>query len=270
MAEAAVFDVDLMTGASRTITESPLVMPTDLDYHDGTLYIADVFSVRAVNPGTKESVAVIRAPELEYAFGIDVTDRYIHTASWFNSAVQTFERDSGKLVVTYHDLPTAYDVLEDTDGSLLVLQMFAGSISRLNPGDPQKRDLVARGLPGATAMVRGADGAVYVTLYGRGEVARVDLATGNVTPAVTGLDRPEGIAALPDGRLLVAEGEPGRLLRVDPASGVRETLAEGMAIALGGVPSLPPMGYTSGVVAAPDGTIYFSSQPDSAIKYLTK
>jgi sugar lactone lactonase YvrE len=267
MAEAAVFDVNTNDGWFRRITDAPLVMPTDLDYHDGTLYIADVFSVRAVNPQTKESEAVVRAPLLEYAFGIDVTDRFVHTASWFNSAAQTFDRKTGALVVTYHDLPTAYDVLEDTDGSLLVLQMFGGSITRLHPDDPEKRDPVARGLPGATAMVRGADGAVYVTLYGRGEVARVDISTGEVTVVVTGLTKPEGIATMPDGHFLVLE-EGGRLV-LSHANGETLVVTEGLNLSLGVPPSLPPMGYTCGVAVSPSGEIYVSSQPDPAILLLT-
>ncbi len=269
MAEAAIFQVDVKTGVARTITESPLVLPTDLDYYDGTLYVADVFSVRAIDPATKESKAVVRAPLLEYAFGIDVTDRYIHIASWFNSAAQTFDRKTGELVATYHDLPTAYDVLEDGDGSLLVLQMFSGSISRLHADDPEKRELVARGLPGATAMARGADGAVYVTLYGRGEVARVDIADGKVSVAVSGLTKPEGIVATPDGTLLVME-EGGRLVEANPVAGGVKVLTDGLNIALGVLPSLPPMGYTSGVAVSPAGEVYLSLQPDSAILLLTK
>jgi sugar lactone lactonase YvrE len=268
MAESAVFRVNIADGVVREISSAPLVMPTDLEYHDDTLYIADVFSVRAVNPRTKESVAVVRAPLLEYAFGIDVSDRYIHTASWFNSAAQTFDRKSGELVATYHDLPTAYDVLEDADGSLLVLQMFAGAITRLAVGDPAKREPVARGLPGATAMTRGADGAVYVTLYGRGEVARVDLSTGEVKAVVSGLTKPEGIASAPDGRLLVVE-EGGRALLANPDTGATDELANGLNISLGVLPSLPPMGYTCGVAVSPNGDIYLSSQPEPAILLLT-
>jgi sugar lactone lactonase YvrE len=269
MAEAAVFGVNVNTGDVRTIEEAPLVMPTDLDYHDGTLYIADVFSVRAVNPQTKESKAVVRAPLLEYAFGIDVTDRYVHTASWFNSAAQTFNRKTGELVATYHDLPTAYDVLEDSDGSLLVLQMFGGSITRLRANDPTSREPVASGLSSATAMARGADGTVYVTLYGRGEVARVDIATGVVTTVVSGLQKPEGIAATDSGVLLVLE-EGGRLLSVEPGSGRISTLAEDLVISLPVLPSLPPMGYTSGVAVSPSGQVFLPSQPDASILLLTK
>lgn len=268
MAESAVFRVNTADGSVREIAGAPLVMPTDLDYHDGTLYIADLFSVRAVNPRTKESVAVVRAPLLEYAFGIDVSDRYIHTASWFNSAAQTIDRATGALVATYHDLPTAYDVLEDSDGSVLVLQMFAGSITRLYISDPEKREAFARGLPGATAMTRGLDGAIYVTLYGRGEIARVDAATGEVKVVVTGLTNPEGIATAPDGNLLILE-EVGRAVKADPKTGRVESLAEGLSVSLDVLPSLPPMGNTCGITTSPEGEVYLSRQPDPAILLLT-
>ncbi|MEY9873017.1 sugar lactone lactonase YvrE [Streptacidiphilus sp. MAP12-33] len=75
---------------------------------------------------------------------------------------------------------------------------------------------------------------------GREAVTLADIAPG----------RPAGLESLPDGRVLVCDARLGRLLRVDPDSGEVETLAS----TVGG----EPMRLVSNVVAAADGTVYFT------------
>jgi sugar lactone lactonase YvrE len=270
MAEAAVFEVDTHTGKSRTIRESPIVAPTDLAIAGDTLYIADSFALRSVDLKTREVKTILRAPELEYAFGIDVSERFIHTASWFNAAVQTFDRKTGALLHTYHKVPLAYDVLEADDGSLLVLQMSPGTISRLSAEEGKAPEVIATGLDGGTALARAGADAAYVTLFDRGEVVRVDLKTGGVTPVATGLQQPEGIAVANDGRILVVEANAGRVIAIDPKSGDKTSVATGLSLALPAIPGFPPMGNTSGVAVGPDGSIFVGSEKDSAIFRLNK
>lgn len=269
MAEAAVFEVDYKAGTYRTIRESKIVSPSDLAIAGDKLYIADVFSLREVDLATRDVKTILRAPELEYAFGIDASEKFVHTCSWFNNAVQTFERATGKLLRTHHDLSLVYDVLEDTDGSLLVLQM-TGTLSRLANKDGATPQPIATGLMTGTALARAGDGAVYVTLFSKGEVARVDLKTGAVTTAVSGLTQPEGIAVAPDGRILVVEAIPGRVVAVDPKSGAKTVLAEGLSLALPSIPGLTPMGNTSGVAIGPDGQVFVASEQESTVFRLSK
>jgi sugar lactone lactonase YvrE len=75
---------------------------------------------------------------------------------------------------------------------------------------------------------------------GREAVTLADIAPG----------RPAGLEVLPDGRVLVCDARGGRLLRVDPDVGTVETLAD----RVGG----ERLRLVSNVVAAPDGTIYFT------------
>lgn len=264
MAEAAVFEVDYKTGKYRTIRESKIVSPSDLAIAGGKLYIADVFSLREVDLVTKDVTTILRAPELEYAFGVDATENFIHTCSWFNNAAQTFDRKTGKLLRTHHNLPLVYDVLEDADGSLLVLQM-SGTLSRLADADGATPKPIATGLMTGTSMTRAGDGAVYVTLFAKGEVARVDLKSGAITTAASGFTQPEGIAVAPDGRILVVEAIPGRVVAVDPKSGARTVLVEGLSLALPAIPGLTPMGNVSGVAATPDGQVFVASEAESTV-----
>jgi len=264
MAESAVFEVDYKTGKYRTVRESKIVSPCDLAGVGDSLYIADVFSLREVNMKSREVKTIARVPQFEYAFGIDASEKFVHTASWFNNCVQTFDRATGALLRTYHNLPLAYDVLEMPDGSLLVLQMQAGTISRLTQDEHAAPVVVAKGLAGAVALARIGE-TVYASQYAQGTVARVDLASGVVTAVVTGLDRPEGLATMADGRLLVVEGDAGSVVAVNPVNGEKSRLIEGLSLALPAIAGFPPMGNISGVAVGQDGTIFVGSEKESAI-----
>ncbi len=270
MADAAVFEVDYKTGKSRTIREAPLVAPTDLAISGDTLFIADSFALRSVDLKTREVKTISRAPELEYAFGIDVSEEFVHTASWFNSAVQTFDRKTGALLHTYHGLPLAYDVLEADDASLLVLQMGPGTISRLSPEEGKAPVVIAKGLAGGTALARAGADAAYVTLFAKGEVVRVDLKSGVATTVVSGLQQPEGVSVAKDGRILVIESALGRVVSIDPKSGEKTVLASGLSLAIPGIPGFPPMVSINGVAAGPDGSVFVASEAESSIYRLTK
>jgi len=265
MAEAAVFEVDYKAGTYRTVRESRIVAPTDLAITGDSLYIADVFSLREVNLKTKAIKTISRVPQFEYAFGIDVSEKFIHTVSWFNSCVQTFDRATGEVLHTYHKLPLAFDVLEMQDGSLLVLQMQAGTISRLSQDENTAPEVLVKGLAAPVAMARADDGSVYVTLFGKGEVVRADLKTGMTTTIASGLKQPEGIAVKADGQLVVVEANSGDVITLDPKSGEKAGVVEGLSLSMPAIAGFPPMGNMGGVAVAPDGTIYVSSEKESAI-----
>lgn len=267
MAENAVFRVDIDSGALQPIIGAPLALPADLASHDGMLFAADMFSVKEIDLKAKTVRSVVRLAEdaLEYPNGIDVTDHYIHTASWFNNAVQTIDRESGEILHTYHEVPTAYDVLEDADGSLLVLQFITGSLVRLRGEKPEERDTVATGLANPVALAHAGPGQVYVTLHQAGQVVRVDLATGETTVVAEGLAEPEGLAVRLGGNLIVAETGKRRVVNIDPATGAVTALADDLLMGFPLSVGMPPQGITSGVAVGPDGAVYFSTDVDCSV-----
>lgn len=267
MAENSVFRVDTASGTVSPVKVGELGLPADMTIRDNTLYVADTFTIRAIDLANGEVSSFARFPEdeLEYCNGIDVTDKHVHTTSWFNSAVQTFDRKTGELLHTYHDLPTAYDVLENEDGSLLVLQMFTGSILHITGHDPEDRKIIARKLTTPVAMVRAGKGSVYVSLFAKGEVVKVDLATGEQAMVAEGLDRPEGLAVAPDGSVLVAEAGTGNVVRIDADTGAKEVIGTGIPMGLPLAQGMPPMGITAGIAVASDGTVYAASDIEDAI-----
>jgi len=101
---------------------------------------------------------------------------------------------------------------------------------------------------GPEDVVIGCSGEVYTGLAD-GSIVRVDPESREVTTVGDTGGRPLGLEVLPDGRLLVCDSHRG-LLRLDPATGDVECLVE----SVGGQALM----FASNVVAASDGTIYFT------------
>jgi streptogramin lyase len=104
-----------------------------------------------------------------------------------------------------------------------------------------------------------------VSEHGGGRILRVTLADGRFTVLAEGLDGPEGVARAPDGSLVVAEVGAKRILRIDPADGTRTVLAEDAPIGYPAPPGTPGAYVPTGVAAAGDGSVLFSSDMDAAI-----
>jgi sugar lactone lactonase YvrE len=93
----------------------------------------------------------------------------------------------------------------------------------------------------------GADGSLYVdTDYNpngikngtSGTIWRVDPVSGNVTVVAANIGRPRGFAAVPDGRLMLADYQNARVRLLDPATGAVSDLA--------GSPACPGMAEGQG------------------------
>ena len=96
---------------------------------------------------------------------------------------------------------------------------------------------------------------LWVSNYSHGNIYKV----GSMTPVATNLSGPEGLAYYPpDGSLLVIEANAGRLTKIDPATGEKIVLAEGLEFGF----HFLPEGYASsdafidGVTVGPSGAIY--------------
>jgi len=155
------------------------------------------------------------------------------------------------------------------DGDIVFTEIRGQCVSRVRNGS---YEVVARTGGGANGATLGADGAVYVANNGglnvgphgywhapdpiQGRVQRVTL-DGEITDVAVGLPaeiphRPNDLCFGPDGMLYVTDPAnwedlanlmPGRIWRVDPASGEVEQVAE--------VPH-----FVNGIAFSPDGTLY--------------
>ncbi|TGD71045.1 gluconolaconase [Mangrovimicrobium sediminis] len=114
--------------------------------------------------------------------------------------------------------------------------------------------------------------ACFVAEAGAGRVVRI--AGGRRDTVVDGLGQPEGIAF--DGKTLyVLDIASQSLFAVDPASGARRELANGLPVGapegvvrkqLGGVGDMcGPMGNFTGIAVAPDGVIYVCGDAEGSV-----
>ncbi len=274
MTDNGIYLVDKVTGASRTIVEGKLAIPTDLavssENGKDTVHVADVFSYRTVDgaTGAVSDVLRVHGDTHSYPLGISVGPRHVVLSSWFSNTVEKVDRKTGKLVGTLSDFAAPVDAVEMADGTLYVAELGSGNLVKVG-ADGKERATVAKELRAPAALAKGRDNILYVTENAAGAVTQIDLATGARMVVADVLAGPEVIDVGPDGKLYVAEVGQKRVIAVDPASGAKTVIASNLDIDLPPYPGGPPALVPTGVAVAKSGTIYVSSDVRNAIYKLT-
>jgi streptogramin lyase len=268
MADNAIEAVDPGNGRSRTLTAGRVAVPAGLKIDGDTLWVADVFAFRAVDArsGAVRDLKRMHAvgSDIEYPFAVGLSAKHLTLASWFTGWVQVIDRSTMKTVANLHGFKAPYDALPLPDGSVLVAEIATGSVVKASGPGYATRQTVVSGLAGPVAMVLGRDGALHLT-EAAGTLVRIDLSTGARTVLADKLALPEGLAETPWGSFIVAEAAAGRLTEIDPRSGARRTVAQGLPIGLSAGPGMPPPYVPTGVAVAADGTVFFSADRNNAI-----
>jgi hypothetical protein len=266
MADNSIEAYDPASGKVRVLTSGKLSVPSGVKFGAGTLWVADVFAFRSVDvaSGTVSDVARMQASTMEYPFGLGLSADRVALTSWFTGTVQLFDRATRKSLLMSHGWKAPYDAIPMPDGSVLVIEIATGNLTRASGPELAQRSVVAGGLAGPVQMTLGADGAVYVT-EAAGKLTRINLADGSKTEVASGLALPEGVAQTPWGTFVVAEAAAGKLTEIDPANGQRRTVADKLPIGLSGGPGMPPPYVATGVTVGDDGSIYFSANRNNAI-----
>lgn len=266
MADNSVEAFNPATGELRLLTGGKLAVPAGMKLGGDSLWVADIFSFREVNvkTGVVRDVYRMQASDMEYPFAVGLSSSRIALTSWFTGSVQVLDRSTQKALVMVHGLKAPVDAIPMEDGSLLVIEIATGTLSRLSGADFKQKALVADGLAGPVQMVLGRDGAVYVT-EAAGKLTRINLGDGSKTTVAADLALPEGLAQTPWGSFIVAETAARRLTEIDPAQGSRRSVAENLPIGLPAGPGMPPPYVPTGVAVSADGDIYFSADRNNAI-----
>lgn len=266
MADNSVEAFNPATGELRLLTGGKLAVPAGMKLGGDSLWVADIFSFREVNvkTGVVRDVYRMQASDMEYPFAVGLSSSRIALTSWFTGSVQVLDRSTQKTLVMVHGLKAPVDAIPMEDGSLLVIEIATGTLSRLSGADFKQKALVADGLAGPVQMVLGRDGAVYVT-EAAGKLTRINLGDGSKTTVAADLALPEGLAQTPWGSFIVAETAARRLTEIDPAQGSRRSVAENLPIGLPAGPGMPPPYVPTGVAVSADGDIYFSADRNNAI-----
>ncbi|MEL7099892.1 MAG: hypothetical protein AAGM84_13775 [Pseudomonadota bacterium] len=274
MADNGVYEIDTETGGVRTLTEGELSMPGGLalwsDDGTDTLYVADLFAYRGVNPGTGAVTDFLRmqADTLEYPFNVRASENHVILTSWFTGTVQKVDRATGQSEAMWHGFAAPHDALELPDGSVVVAELALGQLTRATGEGEDERTAIATGLAGPLGLAPAGDDAVYLTEIA-GVLSRIDLATGEKTVIATGLALPEGLDVTPDGMIVLAEAALQQVVKIDPTTGDKTVIASELPIGLPGLEGLPPSYIPTGIAAGSDGAIYVSSDLENAIYKLT-
>jgi len=268
MADNSIEAIDPATGAVKVLTRGAVAVPSGVKVSGGTLWVADIFSHRKVDlaSGTVSDVMRMHGDGvvMEYPFAVGISANRVVLASWFTGTVQVLDRASNKTLVMSHGWQAPYDALPMVDGSVLVIEIATGNLTRASGADLATRTVVASGLAGPVQMAPGLDGRVYVT-EAAGNLVRINLADGSKSVVASGLALPEGVAQTPWGTFIVAEAAAARLVEIDPVANTRRTVAENLPIGRLGGPGMPPPLAATGVDVGADGTIYFSANKNNAI-----
>ncbi|MDQ2095335.1 Vgb family protein [Rhodalgimonas zhirmunskyi] len=275
MADNGVQEINPETGAVRQVVKGALSMPSGLaimaDGEKETLYVADLFAYRSVDVASGEVTdhARMQADHIEYPFNARANGAHVVLSSWFTSTVQVMDRESGHSVKMMHGFAAPYDAVEMPDGSLLVLEVGTGQLTRVTGDEGETREAVATGLVLPVGMVLDGQNAVWITEAGAGTVSRIDLGSGEKTVIAQGLAMPEGMDMAPDGRLIVAEVGKQRVIAITPGEEGIEVLAEGLPVGMPAAAGMPPAYVPTGIAVGRDGAVYVSSDLDNSILKLS-
>ncbi|MGN6806661.1 MAG: Vgb family protein [Trinickia sp.] len=268
-ADNSITAVDMASGSSRLLTGGVVAVPAGIKVSGGKMWLADIFSYRKVDLASGAVTDVMRmwaaGSTLQYPFALGLSDKLVVLASWITGTVQVLDRASNTTLATTTGWQTPYAALPLADGSVLVAEFATGNITQASGAGFATRKIVATGLAGPAQMTLGRDGALYVTESAAGDLARIDLATGNKRVVASQLALPEGVAQTPWGTFVVAEAGAGRLSEINPITQKRRIVADQLPIGLPGAPGMPPPYVATGVDIGTDGTVYFSANRNNAI-----
>jgi sugar lactone lactonase YvrE len=267
-----IFEIDLETRDVRTVVAGHLTAPGGIalggDGSDTRAYIADLFSLRVVNPDSGEVSYVLPISALgPYPGTVSHSSLagkgVLVTGSWFTGSVQVIDPAIGTVLREEWGLRAPYDVVISADGSLLIAESGAQQITAIRPDGA--RESLAAGFEIPVGLALADDQTLYVTDAGAGTISAIDLVTQEKRIVTGELQRPEGIAILPDGALAVVDSAARAVRRVDPDSGAMSLIAADIAVGLPAPDSFDPQWVFNGIAVDENGTLYLPSDTTASL-----
>ncbi len=274
MVDNDIHVVNPATGAVRPLVEARLSVPSGLavapDDPDERLYVADVYALRRVGgrDGKITQTTRVLSTRMTFPMQVSLGAKHVILSSAYLGSVQVLDRASGEILRTIPNTNGVQGALELPDGTLLIAEATTGRLVRVDTAEPAGTKVLSEGLEGPVGLLADTEAkepGVYVTEVRSGRVTRVLLSDGSRRVVASDLLAPEGIARHPDGGLIVAEVGRKQLVRIDPATGRSTVIASGLHIGLPESEGMPPGYLPTGVAVGASGTIYMSSDIESAL-----
>jgi YVTN family beta-propeller protein len=270
-----IYEIDLVTGVLRTVVAGQLTAPGGVTVlgagPETRVYIADMFSLRAVTPATGQ-VSYVLPVHGQGGYPATVSHGRLGgrdvliTGSWFTGSVQIIDPMGGAVLRTETGFAVPYDVAL-LDGSLLVAEAGAGQVTLVD-GDGDRQALAA-GFEFPAGLALAGEQTVYVTDAGAGTVSAVDTQTRDVRAVANSLQRPEGIAVLPDHTLAVVDSAAQAVYRLDPVTGKQSVILANASVGLMAPEPRPATWIFNGLAAAANGTLYLPSDVNASLMALS-
>lgn len=257
-------------GSTRVVSPGGMTAPAGVAVMGDTLLVAEPQAIRGFDRLTGAPTGLIRGvfgvSEVGNPVTIAASDGEVITTSWIDNTVRVTDWPDGQTVV-HGDFAVPVNALRFGD-DLVVAELGTTSIVRADGDDPSQRETLATlVVPGGLAAT---DDDLYASDWATGIVWQL-VADGETLaePKMVGQDLsfPEGLAAAPDGTLLVVETGRQDLVRLDPTTGETQVVAEGLAIdppPPEGFPMAPTFWF-NGVAVADDGTVYAGGRAANVI-----
>lgn len=265
MSDNAIYALE---GSSlRTVTSSPLSLPGGIAVAGNELIVADTFSLSAVDLGSGKVRDISRSLAdngFPTTVAVSTEAKRIASASFESGTAQLWDLSAETVIARWGGLalPSAIAVI-DADRIAVTEIGAGGRLLILDRRQPQQRTVLADKLGQPQGLLR--VGELYlVSEAAAGRVVEIDQ-NGSLRLIADGLQHPEGLALLPDGRLAVAETGAARMVLIDPQSGSIEVAAAELPLGMADIPGYPPGIFPTGVASDASGAIYFSSDRDGGI-----
>jgi sugar lactone lactonase YvrE len=269
-------------GNVRQVSPSGLILPGGIaalpdDRAGESIFVADWWSVRRFDGLTGKMEAV----DNDFFFDAPVSaapdgDNVILT-SWFGNSVTVWNPETQEKLETHFGFAVPVNAIR-FQGDFIVAELASGKLIRQDENGIRSDLATGLGIPTGLAAT---DDDLWVAEWLTGNVWKI-VADGLTldTPQLTatGLTLPEGLAVDHDGSLLVVESGIGRLSRIDPATGVVNTVADNLALGIAAPPGWPPTWIFNDVAVGEMGAIYVTGDVGSVIyridvrpqKFITK
>ena len=192
------------------------------------LYVGDVIgqAIYRVDPESQAATYFVAPPEGEaddLEFGPDGT---LAWTAFFAGEVRA-RRPDGEIVTLASGHPGFNSLAFSPDGRLFATTVFLGdALYEIDLRGQAPARLIAENLGGLNGFDFGPDGALYGPLFTRGEVARVDVDTGEVEVIAEGFEVPAAVNLDSEGRIYVVDTARGEVVRVDPETGQKTRVAQ--------------------------------------------
>jgi streptogramin lyase len=178
--------------------------------------------------------------------------------AWTNylmGMVRYRESDTAPMKVLAKDLPGLNSLdFDRKSGKLYASQVFLGdALWELDVAGVKPPRLIAKDMGGFNGFEVGPDGMLYGPLWFKGQVVKIDPASGAITVINSEFKVPAAANLDGKGNLWVVDTRTGELCKVELASG-RKTVVKQLKTAL------------DNLAIAPDGTIYVSNMADNSIE----